>query len=81
LVYFIRSVHEYPANRAATVEQVAQQIRAAGGTAIGVACDVGRRDQVFATVRRAADAYGTVHIPGRASQQLTQAAQWHGDPS
>ena len=32
---------------ASTVEAVAQEIRDAGGEAIGVACDVGKRDQVF----------------------------------
>ena len=45
-----------------TVEDVVQQIRDEGGTAIGVTCDVGKRDQVFATVERAVDTYGTVHI-------------------
>jgi NAD(P)-dependent dehydrogenase (short-subunit alcohol dehydrogenase family) len=45
-----------------TVDEVAKQIRDEGGTAVGVACDVGKRDQVFGTVKRAVDAYGTVHI-------------------
>jgi 2-hydroxycyclohexanecarboxyl-CoA dehydrogenase len=45
-----------------TVDEVAKQIRDEGGTAIGVACDVGKRDQVFNTVKRAVDEYGTVHI-------------------
>jgi NAD(P)-dependent dehydrogenase (short-subunit alcohol dehydrogenase family) len=47
---------------AATVERVAGEIAAAGGTAIGVACDVGHRDQVMACVDRAVEAFGTVHI-------------------
>jgi 2-hydroxycyclohexanecarboxyl-CoA dehydrogenase len=45
-----------------TVEKVAKEIIDQGGTAIGVACDVGNREQVMATVKRAVDAYGTVHI-------------------
>jgi 2-hydroxycyclohexanecarboxyl-CoA dehydrogenase len=45
-----------------TVDDVAKQIQGEGGTSIGVACDVGKRDQVFAAVQRAVDAYGTVHI-------------------
>jgi 2-hydroxycyclohexanecarboxyl-CoA dehydrogenase len=47
---------------AATVEAVADEIKREGGSAIGVPCDVGRRDQVFAAVQRAVDTYGTVHI-------------------
>lgn len=46
----------------ATVEAVAREIREAGGEAIGVACDVGKRDQVFACVEQAVATYGTVHI-------------------
>lgn len=46
----------------ATVAAVAAEIRAAGGDAIGVACDVGKRADVFATVKKAADTFGTVHI-------------------
>lgn len=47
---------------AATVEKVAQEIRDEGGEAIGVACDVGHRDQVFACVQKAVNTYGSVHI-------------------
>jgi NAD(P)-dependent dehydrogenase (short-subunit alcohol dehydrogenase family) len=46
----------------ATVESVAQEIRRAGGEAIGVACDVGKRSDVFAAVQKTVDAFGTVHI-------------------
>lgn len=45
-----------------TVQAVAQEILDAGGEAIGVACDVGKRDQVFAAVQQAVDTYGSVHI-------------------
>lgn len=46
----------------ATVEAVAKEIRDAGGEAIGVACDVGKRDQVFAAVQKAVDTFGALHI-------------------
>lgn len=45
-----------------TVESVAQEIRDAGGEAIGIACDVGHRDQVFAAVEQTVATFGTVHI-------------------
>ena len=45
-----------------TVEAVAAEIVAAGGEAIGVACDVGIRDQVFGCVEQAVAAFGGVHI-------------------
>lgn len=46
----------------ATVEEVVAEITEAGGAALGAPCDVGQRDQVIATVERAVDAFGTVHI-------------------
>ena len=46
----------------ATVDAVAQEVRDAGGEAIGIACDVGKRDQVFACVEQTVAAYGSVHI-------------------
>jgi NAD(P)-dependent dehydrogenase (short-subunit alcohol dehydrogenase family) len=46
----------------ATVEAVASEIESAGGEAIGAACDVGKRHDVFAAVAQAVAAYGTVHI-------------------
>jgi 2-hydroxycyclohexanecarboxyl-CoA dehydrogenase len=46
----------------ATVDAVAQEIREAGGEAIGVPCDVGRRDDIIACVDAAVETYGTVHI-------------------
>lgn len=45
-----------------TVDSVAQEIRDAGGEAIGIACDVGQRDQVFAAVQKAVDTFGALHI-------------------
>jgi NAD(P)-dependent dehydrogenase (short-subunit alcohol dehydrogenase family) len=51
-----------------TVEAVTAEIRAAGGEAIGIACDVGQRDQVFATVRRTVETWGTVHILANVAQ-------------
>jgi 2-hydroxycyclohexanecarboxyl-CoA dehydrogenase len=46
----------------ATVESVAKEIRDSGGEAIGIACDVGKLDDINACVAKAAQAYGTVHI-------------------
>lgn len=45
-----------------TVEGVADEIKEAGGVAIGVSCDVGKREQVVACVQKAAATFGTVHI-------------------
>ncbi len=41
---------------------VADEIKAAGGEAIGVACDVVQRDQVAAAVKTALDAFGQIDI-------------------
>lgn len=46
----------------ATVEAVAKEIRDAGGEAIGVACDVGKREDVYGCVQKAVDAFGSLHI-------------------
>ncbi len=53
---------------AATVDAVAAEVRAAGGEALGVTCDVGRREQVFACVQRSIDEWGTVHILANVAQ-------------
>ena len=45
-----------------TVDSAVSEIEAEGGTAIGVACDVGRRDDVFAMVAKAASAFGRIDI-------------------
>ncbi|MFS0736737.1 SDR family oxidoreductase [Sphingomonas sp. 1P06PA] len=46
----------------ATVEAVAAEIVAAGGEAIGVACDVGKSADIQACVDRAVEAFGGLHI-------------------
>ncbi|MFA7440839.1 MAG: SDR family oxidoreductase [Sphingomonadaceae bacterium] len=46
----------------ATVDAVAAEIRDAGGEAIGIACDVGNRKDVFNCVEKTVEAFGTVHI-------------------
>ncbi|WP_299309992.1 SDR family oxidoreductase [uncultured Croceicoccus sp.] len=45
-----------------TVDAVVDEIHEAGGTAIGVACDVGHREEVHACVEKAAQTFGAVHI-------------------
>ena len=46
----------------ATLDAVVKQITDAGGTAIGVACDVGHKDQIFAMVDKAVKAFGPIDI-------------------
>jgi len=43
-------------------ERVAREINAAGGKAIGVACDVGNKEQRTNLVAKAREAYGPIHI-------------------
>jgi 2-hydroxycyclohexanecarboxyl-CoA dehydrogenase len=45
-----------------TVETVVSEIEGEGGIALGIPCNVAERDEVFAMVDRAADAFGTVDI-------------------
>ena len=45
-----------------TVDAAASEIQAEGGSALGVACDVGRRDDIFAVVAKTITAFGTVDI-------------------
>jgi NAD(P)-dependent dehydrogenase (short-subunit alcohol dehydrogenase family) len=47
---------------AATVDEVVAAIQEAGGTAIGIACDVTAGDQVAGAVDRTVGAFGTVDI-------------------
>jgi NAD(P)-dependent dehydrogenase (short-subunit alcohol dehydrogenase family) len=42
----------------ANAQAVAEELKAAGAEAIGVACDVVQRDQVAAAVQAALDAFG-----------------------
>ncbi len=53
---------------ASTVEAVVREIRAAGGEALGVTCDVGRREQVFACVQSTIESWGAVHILANVAQ-------------
>lgn len=46
----------------ATIDEVVGEIKAMGGTALGVACDVGRANDIVATVARTVAAFGTVDI-------------------
>jgi NAD(P)-dependent dehydrogenase (short-subunit alcohol dehydrogenase family) len=45
-----------------TVDSVVDEIRRDGGTAIGITCDVGARDQVFQMIERTAKELGPVDI-------------------
>lgn len=57
-----------------TVEEVTQVIRAAGGEALGVACDVGHCEQVYALIEQTTKTYGAVHV-------LVNNAQGFGTPA
>jgi NAD(P)-dependent dehydrogenase (short-subunit alcohol dehydrogenase family) len=46
----------------ATLDAVVAEITAEGGTAIGIPCDVGSKEQVFAAVDRTLSAFGTVDV-------------------
>ncbi|MDB6061721.1 MAG: family NAD(P)-dependent oxidoreductase [Verrucomicrobiaceae bacterium] len=47
---------------AATVISVVKEIETAGGTALGVTCDVAQREQVFAMIEQAAQTFGSIDI-------------------
>jgi NAD(P)-dependent dehydrogenase (short-subunit alcohol dehydrogenase family) len=57
-----------------TVDKLCDQIRSEGGSAIGFACDVGHRDQVFATIEQAAKECGTIDILVNAAQSFGPSA-------
>ena len=59
---------------ASTVEAVVSEIKAGGGTAIGITCDVGDQDQIKSMVRQTIEAFGAVDI-------LANVAQGFGTPS
>ena len=44
------------------VDEVAEEIRAEGGIAVGVPCDVGKKDQIFSMVEKTVEEFGTVDI-------------------
>ncbi len=50
------------ARRADELTQLAEQIRAAGGEAFVLPCDVGERDACFATARRAEESLGGIDV-------------------
>jgi NAD(P)-dependent dehydrogenase (short-subunit alcohol dehydrogenase family) len=64
-----------------TVEAVVAEIRAAGGEAIGITCDVGFRDQIEAAVAQAVEQYGTVDILVNNAQGFGTAAKPAGAPN
>jgi len=51
-----------------TVDSVCKEIKGDGGTAHGITCDVGERDQVFAMVEEAAGTFGTIDVLVNAAQ-------------
>jgi 2-hydroxycyclohexanecarboxyl-CoA dehydrogenase len=57
-----------------TVEKVVSEIKSEGGTALGVVCDVGQREQVFEMVDKAARHFGPPDI-------LVNNAQSFGSPN
>jgi len=59
----------------ASVDGVVGEIVGDGGTAIGVTCDVGQREQVFDTVSRAVDEFGAVDILVNNAQAFGPAAR------
>ena len=45
-----------------TLDDVVKEIKAEGGEAIGISCDVGSREQVFAAVEKTLHVFGTVDV-------------------
>ena len=50
------------ARREAELEELAEEIRAGGGEAVALVCDVGDREQALATAARAVDTLGSIEI-------------------
>jgi NAD(P)-dependent dehydrogenase (short-subunit alcohol dehydrogenase family) len=59
----------------ATVDRLVGEIQGDGGTAIGVTCDVGQRDQVFGLAERAHAAFGAIDILVNNAQAFGPAAK------
>lgn len=59
----------------ATVDRLVVEIQEGGGTAIGVTCDVGRRDEVFGLAERAYAAFGAIDILVNNAQAFGPAAR------
>ena len=59
---------------ASTVEAVVNEIKAGGGTAIGIICDVGEQDQIKSVAQQTVEAFGAIDI-------LANVAQGFGTPS
>src|SRR5687768_5375071 len=59
----------------ASVESVVREIKSEGGTALGVTCDVGQREQVFDAVSGAVHEFGTVDILVNNAQAFGPAAK------
>ena len=50
------------ARREAELEELAEEIRAGGGEAVALVCDVGDREQALATAARAVEALGSIDV-------------------
>jgi NAD(P)-dependent dehydrogenase (short-subunit alcohol dehydrogenase family) len=64
----------------ARLDGVVEEIREAGGAAIGIQCDIGYRDQIQAMVSRAFDAFGPVDILVNAAQGFGTESSPAGSP-
>lgn len=64
----------------ATVNQVVQQIGDAGGTAIGITCDVGYQDQIKSMVAQTVEAFGGVDILANVAQGFGTETEPAGSP-
>ena len=64
-----------------TLDAVVAEIRSEGGEAIGIACDVGVREQVFSAVEQTLSAFGTVDILVNNAQGLARKVRRVHQPS
>jgi len=58
-----------------TVDGVCQEIKSAGGTALGITCDVGKREQIFAMVDKVIAEFGTVDVLVSTAQSFGPSAK------